>query len=96
MIKIKVLNKIIFRDLLKYKKHTSFFLIGIIIISCAIFCVMMLLSSYKQYMINSVLSHDNWEVKLFNIKNYKISDLNSFNNIKEISKTSNIGIMNIP
>lgn len=96
MIKIKVLNKIIFRDLLKYKKHTSFFLIGIIIISCAIFCVMMLLSSYQQYMINSVLSHDNWEVKLSNIKNYKISDLSSFNNIKEISKTSNIGIMNIP
>ena len=54
------------------------------------------MSSYQQYLINSVRHKDNWDTKISNVTYKDYKQLNNFNQIKEISKTHNIGLMNIP
>lgn len=95
-IQIKVLNKIILRNLVKNKKRTLSILLGIVIVNVAIFSILLLLSSYQQYLIKSVRRTDNWDTKISNITYKDYKQLNNLNQIKEISKTHNMGIMNIP
>lgn len=64
---------------------------GLIIIIVSIFSVLILLSSYQKYMINSVLSKDNWDTKISNIEYKDYKKLKDYNDLKEISKIYGMG-----
>lgn len=95
-ITIKILNKITFRNLIKNKKRTLTLLIGLIIIITSVFSILILLSSYQKYMINSVLAKDNWDTKISNVEYKDCKELKNNYDLKEISITHNIGKVNIP
>ena len=47
-------------------------------------------------MINSVLTKDNWDTKISNIEYKDYKRLKDYDELEEISKTYNIGKINIP
>ena len=96
MKKIKILNKIALRNLLKNKKQTLTIILDLIVICTSIFSVLLLFSSYQHYMINSVLEKDNWDTKISKIKYEDYKKIKDNDEIKEISKTYNIETTNMP
>lgn len=96
MKKIKILNKIALRNLLKNKKQTLTIILDLIVICTSIFSVLLLFSSYQHYMINSVLEKDNWDTKISKVKYEDYKKIKDNDEIKEISKTYNIETTNMP
>lgn len=82
--------------MIKNKKRTLTLLLGLIIIITSVFSILILLSSYQKYMINSVLAKDNWDTEISGVEYKNYEKIKDNYNLKEISKTYNIGKVNIP
>ena len=91
MKKIKILNKIMFRNLIKNKKQTLTIILSLIIIITSVFSVLLLLSSYQKYMINSVLRKNNWDTEISGVRYEDCGKLEDNEDITEISKTFSMG-----
>ena len=89
---MKIINDLGIRYILKNKRKSMSIIFGIVIVTILLTTIITLISSYQQYLVQSVRSDKNWEIELTNIV-YKdaLKSLEN-SNIKEKSFTYKLGI----
>ncbi len=89
---MKIINDLGIRYILKNKRKSMSIIFGIVIVTILLTTIITLISSYQQYLVQSVRSDKNWEIELTNIA-YKdaLKSLEN-SNIKEKSFTYKLGI----
>lgn len=89
---MKIETKLALSYLKRNKRRSIVIIIGIIIQTILLTSSLILISSYKEYMVNTARSKGNWEARFSNITYEDALQIAADKNTKEISLSQKIGI----
>ena len=88
---MKITTKLAIKYTVKNKKRSLYTILGIVIATVLITTVVILLSSYQQFLANSVRNRKNWEAEFKNITYSDSLKIENDKNIREISRSRKLG-----
>lgn len=91
---MKITTKLTLEYLKKNKRRSRVTIIGIATVTILVTTILILFSSYQEYMINIIRKKGNWEARFSNIPYSVTKEISKNENIKEISLCKRIGISN--
>lgn len=89
---MKITSKLALRYLRKNKRKSIAIVLGITVVTILIVSIMLLLSTYQEYMINIQRERKNWEIEFKNIKYSDVLEIEKDKNVKETSITKELGL----
>ena len=89
---MKITTKLVIEYFKRNKKRNMVSIIAISLVTILITLLLVLFSSYQEYMVNSTRSISNWEAKFCNITYAEAKEIEKYKNIKEISVSNTIGV----
>ena len=84
---MKVINSLAFKYVLKNKKKSLSIILGIMVVTILVVTAITFLSSYQQYLAESIRNKKNWEISIKNIPYADTYKIMENKNIKEMSIT---------
>ncbi len=88
---MKVTTSLGLKYLAKNKKRSRATITGIAIVTMLILTVLVLISSFRQYMVDIERNDKNWEAEFIDIKYSKAKEIEKDKNVKEVSLYYNFG-----
>lgn len=89
---MKITSKLALRYLRKNKRKSIAIVLGITVVTILIVSIILLLSTYQEYMINIQRERKNWEIEFKNIKYSDVLEIEKDKNVKETSITKELGL----
>ena len=89
---MKIITALSLKYLVKNKRRNVVTILGISIVTILVTTILILFSSYIEYMVNLTRAKNNWEAKFSNITYSDALEIAKNKNIREISISRKIGI----